>query len=132
MGGDDSKGITFSLVGDSTQTLQELAADIVPILGRNPKLRDVRVDTGDANTELTVQGEPRARRRLRLQRAAGGPVRRHGSARFCCANSTARNEIPVNVRFAGSDDYGVEDLSTFMVRAPNGPTCRCWRWWTWA
>src|SRR5690606_38956479 len=29
-------------------------------------------------------------------------------------------EIPVNVRFAGSDEYGVEDLSTFMVRAPDG------------
>ena len=31
-----------------------------------------------------------------------------------------RQEIPVNVRFAGSEDYGIEDLSTFMVRAADG------------
>src|SRR5690606_25636839 len=53
--GGNGQGISFSLIGDSTQTLQELAGDIVPILSRNPKLRDVRVDTGDANTELKVQ-----------------------------------------------------------------------------
>ena len=121
MGGDDSKGITFSLVGDSTQTLQELAADIVPMLGRNPKLRDVRVDTGDANTELTV--------RVNRERAAAYGFSAQQVAQFvgmALRGSSLRDfhreeiEIPVNVRFAGSDDYGVEDLSTFMVRAPNG------------
>ena len=54
MGGDE-KGIQFSLVGDSTRTLQELAADIVPILSRGKHLRDVRVDLGDANSELSVR-----------------------------------------------------------------------------
>src|SRR5690606_28380703 len=29
-------------------------------------------------------------------------------------------EIPVNVRFAGSERYGIEDLSTFMVRTSKG------------
>ncbi len=119
--GDNGQGIQFSLVGDSTQTLQELAADIVPMLNRNPKLRDVRVDTGDANTELTV--------RVNRERAAAYGFSAQQVAQYvsmALRGSSLRDfhreeiEIPVNVRFAGADDYGVEDLSTFMVRAPNG------------
>src|SRR5690606_15233779 len=53
--GNQNQGVSFSLIGDSSQTLEELAADIVPLLNRNEKLRDVRVDTGDANTELSVR-----------------------------------------------------------------------------
>ena len=121
MGGSDGQGITFSLIGDSTQTLQELAADVVPMLGRNPKLRDVRVDTGDANTELQV--------RVNRERAAAYGFSAREVAQFvgmALRGSSLRDfhrdeiEVPVNVRFANSDDYGVEDLSTFMVRAPNG------------
>ncbi|WP_374558342.1 efflux RND transporter permease subunit [Thermomonas sp.] len=120
-GSDASQGITFSLIGDSTQTLQELAGDIVPILARNPKLRDVRVDTGDANTELKV--------RVNRERAASYGFSAQQVAQFvgmALRGSSLRDfhrddlEIPVNVRFAGSEQYSVEDLSTFMVRAPNG------------
>ena len=39
MGG-EQKNIQFSLVGDSTQTLKELAEDIIPILSRGKHLRD--------------------------------------------------------------------------------------------
>src|SRR5690606_18614506 len=121
MGSGDGQGITFSLIGDSTQTLKELADDIVPILGRNPKLRDVRVDTCDANTELKVQ--------VYRERAAAYGFSAQQVAQFvgmALRGSSLRDfhredvEIPVNVRFAGSDSYSVEDLSTFMVRAPNG------------
>ena len=119
--GNEGEGITFSLVGDSTQTLQELAGDILPMLARNPKLRDVRIDTGDANTELRVQ--------VNRERAAAYGFSAREVAQFvgvALRGSSLRDfhredvEIPVNVRFAGSDDYGMEDLSTFMVRAPNG------------
>ncbi len=54
MGGNE-KGIQFSLTGDSTDTLKELADDIMPILARSKNLRDVRVDTGDTNSELSVR-----------------------------------------------------------------------------
>ncbi|HRP73339.1 MAG TPA: efflux RND transporter permease subunit [Luteimonas sp.] len=119
--GSDGDGIRFSLIGDSTQTLQELAADIVPMLGRDPKLRDVRVDTGDANTELSV--------RVDRERAAAYGFSAQQVAQFvgmALRGSSLRDfhrgevEIPVNVRFAGSDKYGIEDLSTFMVRASDG------------
>lgn len=119
--GNEGQGIKFSLIGDSSQTLNELAEDIVPMLSRNPKLRDVRVDVGDANTELAVQ--------VNRERAAAYGFSAQQVAQFvgmALRGSSLRDfhredvEIPVNVRFAGSEDYGIEDLSTFMVRAANG------------
>lgn len=121
-GGDQNgKKIEVMLVGDSTQTLTELANDIVPMLAQRKELRDVRVDSGDRDTELAV--------RVDRERAAsfgfsandvatfvglalrGAPLRefRRGDA-----------EVPVWVRFAGADDYGTEDLASFTVRAPDG------------
>src|SRR5690606_21226122 len=119
--GNQGQGVNFALVGDSSQVLEDLAADIVPLLSRNPKLRDVRVDTGDANTELSV--------RVDRERAAAYGFSAQQVAQYvgmALRGSSLRDfhredvEIPVNVRFAGADHYGVEDLSTFMVRAPNG------------
>ncbi|KRG44716.1 acriflavin resistance protein [Stenotrophomonas pictorum JCM 9942] len=119
--GSEGQGIRFSLVGDSTQTLRELADDIVPMLARDPKLRDVRVDTGDANAELAV--------RVDRERAAAYGFSAQQVAQFvgmALRGSSLRDfhrddvEIPVNVRFAGSESYGIEDLSSFMVRTSSG------------
>ncbi|MFT3762509.1 MAG: efflux RND transporter permease subunit [Pseudoxanthomonas sp.] len=119
--GSDGQGIKFSLTGDSTEVLKDLADDIVPMLGRDPKLRDVRVDTGDANTELSV--------RVNRERAAAYGFSAQQVAEFvsmALRGSSLRDfhrgdlEIPVNVRFSGSENYAVEDLSTFMLRAPSG------------
>src|SRR5690606_40243380 len=55
-GGDEGGSVQVQLVGDSTSVLAELARDIVPILASNSgALRDVRVDSGDQNSELTVR-----------------------------------------------------------------------------
>src|SRR3546814_12687365 len=43
------------LVGDSSQTLAELGRNLVPILSRRAELRDVHVDAGDQNSELSVR-----------------------------------------------------------------------------
>lgn len=119
--GSQGQGVSFSLVGDSTQVLEELAGDIVPMLNRNPALRDARVDTGDANTELSV--------RVDRERAAAYGFSAAEVAQFvsmALRGSSLRDfhrddlEIPVNVRFAGSENYGIEDLASFMVRAPGG------------
>lgn len=119
--GSEGGGLRFSLVGDSSQTLRELADDIVPILARNPKLRDVRVDVGDANAELAV--------RVNRERAASYGFSAQQVAQFvgmALRGSSLRDfhrddvEIPVNVRFSGSENYGIEDLSSFMVRSSSG------------
>ena len=119
--GSQGQGLRFSLVGDSTQTLKELADDIVPMLARDPKLRDVRVDVGDANSELAVQ--------VNRERAAAYGFSAQQVAQFvgmALRGSSLRDfhrgdvEIPVNVRFAGSESYSVQDLSSFMVRTSSG------------
>jgi HAE1 family hydrophobic/amphiphilic exporter-1 len=120
MGGDENN-LQFSLVGDSTRTLEELAADLIPILSRDGKLRDVRVDAGDTNSELSV--------RVDRERAAAFGFSAQQVASFvgmALRGSSLRDfhrgdvEIPVNVRFAGAEHYGAEDLESFVVRAPDG------------
>jgi HAE1 family hydrophobic/amphiphilic exporter-1 len=120
LGGDD-KNIQFSLTGDSTETLKELAADIVPILARSKNLRDVRVDTGDSNSELSV--------RVNRERAASFGFSAQQVAQFvgmALRGSSLRAfhrgdvEIPVNVRFAGAEHFGEADLESFTVRAADG------------
>src|SRR5690606_12434344 len=119
--GNHGQGVNYALVGDSSRVLEDLAADIRPLRSRNPKLRDVRVVTGDANTELSV--------RVDRERAAAYGFSAQQVAQYvgmALRGSSLRDfhredvEIPVNVRFAGADHYGVEDLASFMVRAPGG------------
>ena len=119
--GSGEQSIRFSLVGDSTQTLNELADDIVPMLSKGKTLRDVRVDTGDANSELSV--------RVNRERAAAYGFSAQQVAQFvsmALRGASLREfhrgdvEIPVSVRFAGAEHYGTEDLQSFTVRAPDG------------
>ena len=115
--------MSFQLVGDSTQTLSEIANDLIPILAKRKELRDVRVDVGDQNSELNV--------RVDRERAAAFGFSAEEVARFVSLAlrgaplrefRRGETEVPVWVRFAGAEDYGTDDLSGFMVRAPDGRT----------
>ncbi len=122
-GGGPGKEVEVRLVGDSTQTLQELADEVVPILARRKELRDVRVSAGDSNSELTV--------RVDRERAAAFGFSAQEVAQFvglALRGAPLRefregeDELPVTVRFAGADHFGAEDLQGFTVRAPDGRT----------
>ncbi len=121
MGGGSGKDISFSLMGDSTQTLKALADDLVPILARSRSLRDVRVDTGDAGSELAVH--------VNRERAAAYGFSAQQVAQFvglALRGASLREfqrgdvEIPVSVRFKDAEHYGPGDLQSFTVRAPDG------------
>jgi HAE1 family hydrophobic/amphiphilic exporter-1 len=115
--------VQVQLVGDSSQTLVELANDIVPILARRKELRDVRVNTGDQNSELAVKvdRDRAASFGFSAQQVAsfvglalrGAPLREF---------RRGETEVPVWVRFAGAEQFGVEDIASFTVRAPDGRT----------
>lgn len=120
MGGSD-QSISFSLTGDSTQTLKELADDVLPMLARSKNLRDVRVDTGDANSELAV--------RVNRERAASYGFSAQQVAQFvgmALRGASLRDfqqgdvEIPVSVRFKDAEHYGPSELQSFTVRTPDG------------
>lgn len=122
-GGQPGQKVQVQLVGDSTETLAEIAKDIVPMLSKNPQLRDVRVDAGDQNSELSV--------RVDRERAAAFGFSANDVASFvgvALRGASLRefrrgeSEVPVWVRFAGAEEYGIEDLDSFMVRASDGRT----------
>jgi len=121
--GGPGQNVEFQLVGDSTQTLNDLANDIVPILSRRKELRDVRIDAGDRNSELSV--------RVDRERAAAFGFSAEDVSRFvglALRGAPLREfrrgetEVPVWVRFAGAEHFGVEDIAGFTVRAPDGRT----------
>jgi HAE1 family hydrophobic/amphiphilic exporter-1 len=121
-GGPGQKAQVF-LVGDSTETLAELGRDLVPILSKRKELRDVRIDIGDTNSELNV--------RVDRERAAAFGFSAQQVSQFvglALRGAPLRefrrgeSEVPVWVRFAGADQYGMEDIASFTVRAPDGRT----------
>ncbi|MBU8974642.1 efflux RND transporter permease subunit [Lysobacter sp. MMG2] len=122
-GGGPGQNVQVQLVGDSTETLVELANDIVPILAKRKELRDVRVDIGDQNSELSVRvdRERAASFGFSAQEVASfvGLALRGAPLREFRRGDT---EVPVWVRFAGAEKFGMEDVASFTVRAPDGRT----------
>ena len=120
-GGGPGENVSVQLTGDSSQVLAEIGRELVPILGKRKELRDVRVDTGDQNSELSVRvdRDRAASFGFSAQQVAqfvglalrGAPLREYRSG---------DTEVPVWVRFAGAEDYGTADLEGFMVRSPDG------------
>jgi hydrophobic/amphiphilic exporter-1 (mainly G- bacteria), HAE1 family len=122
-GGPSAESLQVRLIGDSTQTLREVADDVIPILARAPGLRDVRIDAGDQNSELSM--------RVDRERAAAFGFSAEDVSRFVGLAlrgaplrefKRGENEVPVWVRFAGAEKYGVADIAAFTVRSPDGRT----------
>jgi len=118
---DQGQGINFSLLGESPEVLQELADSLVPMLARNEHLRDVRINRSGAENELKV--------RVNRERAAEYGFTAQDVAQFVgmALRGTALRDfhqdgrdIPLNVRFAGSDQYSIAELSGFMLQSANG------------
>lgn len=120
-GGAAPKTVKVQLVGDSTQMLGDIARDILPLLSARKELRDVRINTGDRNSELQV--------RVDRERAAAFGFSSDQVAQFVgLALRGAKlkdfrrgdTDVPVWVRFAGAEQTSTSDLSAFTVRAPDG------------
>lgn len=115
------QNVQVQLVGDSSETLKDIARDVVPILARRKELLDVRVNTGDQNSEMSV--------RVDRERAASFGFSAQQVSQFvglALRGAPLREfrkgdtEVPVWVRFAGADEFGMKDISAFTVRAPDG------------
>jgi hydrophobic/amphiphilic exporter-1 (mainly G- bacteria), HAE1 family len=120
-GGDEDEGISFQLNGDSSQALADIAESMVPILNRQPELRDVRVDTGDANSEIQVSVN---RDRAQAYGFSSDEVARYIG--IALRGSSLRefrqgdSEIPVWVRFAGAEKFRMQDLAALKLRRDDG------------
>ncbi|MBS0218292.1 MAG: efflux RND transporter permease subunit [Proteobacteria bacterium] len=115
------QGVSVNLLGDSGQGLKDLATDMLPVLARQPELRDVRIDSGDQNSELTISVD-RARAAAYgfsssdVAKYVGMALRGSSLREF----QRDQRQIPVTVRFAGAEQSRVEDLQGFMVQASDG------------
>ncbi|WP_140720875.1 efflux RND transporter permease subunit [Pseudomonas sp. Hp2] len=119
--GSNNQGVQVQLVGDSTQQLQAIGEEVLPLLARRKELRDVRIDTGDRTSELAI--------RVDRERAAAFGFSADEVAKFvglALRGSPLRefrrgdNEVPVWVRFAGAEKTRPEDLASFTVRTKDG------------
>jgi len=117
----NGKTVDVRLVGDSTQVLEDIAGDVIPVLSRHKELRDVRIDTGDQNSEVGIH--------VNRERAAAFGFSTQEVARYvgiALRGSQLRDfqrdgkQIPVNVRFAGAQDARIEDLQGFMIHSSDG------------
>jgi len=120
-GGNQDEGIRVSLTGDSNETLVEMANGLIEVLSTKKELRDVRVDTGDDNSELTIK--------VNRERAAAYGFSAQEVAQYigiALRGSQLRefrqgeSEIPVWVRFAGADKFSSNDLESLKLRRDDG------------
>ncbi|MDG2524343.1 efflux RND transporter permease subunit [Stenotrophomonas sp. HITSZ_GD] len=118
-----NNGVQVQLVGDSTQALQEIGEEVLPLLAQRKELRDVHIDNGDRTSELAI--------RVDRERAAAFGFSADEVAKFvglALRGSPIRefrrgdNEVPVWVRFAGAENTKPEDLDSFTVRTKDGRT----------
>ncbi len=120
-GGGDGDKIQVSLIGDSSEELKLLANAIIPQLAKRKELRDVRVDTGDENSELAISVD--RERALAYGFSAEEVAQYVGIAlRGTPLREFRRGEteVPVWVRFDGAQQFGIDDLSGLNLRTPSG------------
>jgi len=115
--------VQIGLQGDSGEKLAEIGKQVLPVFANLPQLRDVRLDIGDVNSEVRVTVD-------RDRAAAFGFSTRDVASYIGIAlRGTPLREfrngdqnIPVWVRFAGADQFRIEDMSALNLRRPDGTT----------
>ena len=120
-GSNNDNSIYLSVVGDSSQVLREVSNTVIGILKQQPGLVDVSANQDSGNRELSVHVDREkakeygfsandvaqfiaiALRGMRLKDYHGGD-----------------QQLPVWLRFQGSDAQSLDNLSDFKVRRPDG------------
>lgn len=122
-GGGQDNSVEIFLNGDSTEALKKIGNELIPVLSKQPELRDVRLNTGDENSEIRISVD-RARAAA-LGFSAQDVAQYIGIA---LRGTTLREfrkddlEIPMWVRFEGAEQFKVEQLSGLTLRRPDGTT----------
>ncbi|MGH8051385.1 MAG: efflux RND transporter permease subunit [Arenimonas sp.] len=123
-GGNQSKTdqtVQVFIEGDSSEKLQEIGKQLLPLFSGLKELRDVRLDVGDVNSEVrvTVDREKAAAYGFSTREVAqyigialrGTPLRefRNGD-----------EQIPVWARFEGAENFRIKDMSSLTIRRADG------------
>ncbi|HWR96402.1 MAG TPA: efflux RND transporter permease subunit [Arenimonas sp.] len=122
-GGGQDNTVEIFLNGDSTEALKKIGDEMIPVLSMQPELRDVRLNTGDENSEIRVSVD---RERAAVLGFSAQEVAQYIG--IALRGSTLREfrkddqEIPMWVRFEGAEQFKVEQLSGLTLRRPDGTT----------
>jgi hydrophobic/amphiphilic exporter-1 (mainly G- bacteria), HAE1 family len=122
-GGGQDNTVEIFLNGDSTEALKEIGTEMIPILAKQSELRDVRLNSGDENSEIRVTVD---RARAAALGFSAQDVAQYIS--IALRGTTLREfrkgdqEIPMWVRFEGAEQFKVEQLAGLTLRRPDGST----------
>lgn len=122
-GGGQDNSVEIFLNGDSTETLHQIGAEMIPVLSKQPELRDVRLNSGDENSEIQVSVD---RARAAALGFSAQDVAQYIS--IALRGTTLREfrkgdqEIPMWVRFEGAEKFKIEQLAGLTLRRPDGTT----------
>lgn len=122
-GGGQDNTVEIFLNGDSTEALKKIGTEMIPVLAKQTELRDVRLDSGDENSEIRVTVD-------RARAAALGFSAQDVAQYISVAlrGTTLREfrkgdqEIPMWVRFEGAEQFKIEQLAGLTLRRPDGST----------
>ncbi len=119
--GGSSDGLQVSLVGESSELLDELAPLAREVLAKVPGVRDIK--TGLAGSEQEIQVRVDRERALRYGFSSTEVAQFIGIAMRGVNLREYRHEgqeIPVSVKFQGADSQGIDDLRGLRIKASNG------------
>lgn len=119
--GGASEGLQLSLVGESSELLDELAPLAREVLAKVPGVRDIK--TGLAGNEQEIQVRVDRERALRYGFSSAEVAQFIGIAMRGVNLREYRHEgqeIPVSVKFQGADSQSVDDLRGLRIKAPTG------------
>lgn len=115
--------LNLSINGDSSERLEAIGKELLPLFQRLPELRDVQLDLGDVNSEVRVSVD---REKAALYGFSSQEVAQYlGIALRGTPLREFRNgneEVPVWARFAGAEQFSTEDMSTLTLRRADGST----------
>ncbi|MBN8884893.1 MAG: efflux RND transporter permease subunit [Rudaea sp.] len=123
-GGGQGSGVPtvgINLTGDSGAQLRELGDSVIPILRSLPSLRDVRASQNNGNQELSVRIDRQKAKTMGFSASdiaqyIGIALRGFQLKDF----HGGEGQIPVWLRFAGSDTQSLDKLSEFKLRRADG------------
>ena len=113
--------INVTLNGDSGEVLRELSASVIPVLQQVPSLRDVRPAQDNGNQEIAVRVD---RQKAKMYGFSANDIAQYIAIALRGVQLKDFHgddaQVPVWLRFAGSDTQSVEGLSDYKLRRPDG------------
>ena len=122
-GGSSSQqpSVGINLTGDSGAQLRELAANVIPILRSLPSLRDVRAQQNSSNRELAVHVDGQKAKAMGFSASDIAQYIGIALRGFRLADyHGGEGQVPVWLRFSGSDTQSLDDLSDYKLRRADG------------